>query len=507
MTSRAHPVESVRSAERPLIEAAAAAGDPDEVMRRAAAGLAHHTAALLRERTGGLYGRSVLLLVGSGDNGGDALYAGAMLRARGCRVDAVLLDRDRAHARGLEALRRAGGGVVVAESWQLGGSRLPTPDVAIDGVVGLGGSGPLRAPAGEIVAGLHAAGVPWVAVDLPSGVDADTGTVHTPHVPATLTVTFGLLRRAHLLASPACGRVELVDIGLAEPPAGSGTVLRPDRAEIGRAWPVPGPADDKYTQGVVAIRAGSERYPGAGVLSVSAAVAATSGMVRYVGSGAGPVLAARPEVVCHPTVAEAGTAQAWVVGPGAGTGTDAIADITAVLAHGRPTLLDADALTCLAAHPVLLRSATAPVLLTPHGGEFDRLTGGWDRADRPGALRRYVAGLRDRGIEATVLLKGRVTLIDDGEVTSAIDSGASWAATAGSGDVLSGIAGALLAHAATGEIHSLAGPAAAAATLHGEAARLAAHRHDVRPAGPGAPIGASDLVAALPAAVASLRDA
>ena len=241
------------------------------------------------------------------------------------------------------------------------------------------------------------------------------------------------------------------------------------------------------------------------MLSVSAAVAATSGMVRYVGSGSGPVLAARPEVVCHPSVAEAGTAQAWVVGPGAGTGQETIADIDAVLAKGRPTLLDADALTCIAAHPVLLRSATAPVLLTPHGGEFDRLTGGWDRADRPGALRRYVADLRDRGIEATVLLKGRVTLVDDGEVTYAIDAGSSWAATAGSGDVLSGIAGALLANAATHEIHSLAGPAAAAATLHGQAARLAAHRHDTRPQGPGAPIGASDLLAEVPAAVSALR--
>lgn len=584
MTSRAYSVEAVRSAERPLIEAAAAAGDPDAVMRRAAAGLAHHTAALLRERTGGLYGRSVLLLVGSGDNGGDALYAGAMLRQRGCRVDAVLLDPARAHARGLAALRRAGGRAVDAGAG-LGsaagraseariapnplpgmGIRYPSrgsgsaggvadfgrgmPDVAVDGIVGLGGSGPLREPAGQIVTALAEAGVPWVAVDLPSGVDADTGTVHTPHVPATLTVTFGMLRRAHLLASPACGRVEVVDIGLTEPDVGPdagrdaepraglraeqsaapGVILRPSLAEVGRAWPVPGPADDKYSQGVVAIRAGSEKYPGAAVLSVSAAVAATSGMVRYVGSGADRVLAARPEVVCHPSVAEAGTAQAWVVGPGAGTGPEGIADIDAVLAHGRPTLLDADALTCIAAHPVLLRSATAPVLLTPHGGEFDRLTGGWDRADRAGALRRYVAGLRERGIEATVLLKGRVTLIDDGQVTYAVDAGSSWAATAGSGDVLAGVAGALIAHAATGSSTSQAGtsssqadqsrspagpspslawPAAAAVILHGHAAHRAAYRaahsRDLGPGGPGAPIGASDLLAALPGAIADLR--
>ncbi|MFN3602451.1 MAG: bifunctional ADP-dependent NAD(P)H-hydrate dehydratase/NAD(P)H-hydrate epimerase [Dietzia sp.] len=496
---RAHPVEAIRAAERPLIEAATAAGDPDAVMRRAAAGVAHHTAALLRGRTGGVYGRSVLLIVGSGDNGGDALYAGVVLRGRGCRVDAVLLARDRVHERGLAALRRAGGRIHHAESV---GSHLPVPDVAVDGVVGLAGRGPLRDPAAWIVENLTAAGVPWVAVDLPSGVDADTGTVHEPHVPAAITVTFGLLRRAHLLASPVCGRVEVVDIGLAGPTTGPGTLVSPSRPDVGRTWPVPGPDDDKYSQGVVAIRAGSGRYPGAAVLCASAAVAATSGMVRYVGSGGEAVVAARPEVVCHPTVADSGRAQAWVVGPGAGTGTDAVSDIDAVLARGRPTVLDADALTCVATHPVLLRSATAPVLLTPHAGEFDRLTGGWDRADRPGALRRYVTGLRDRGVEATVLLKGRVTLVDDGETTWSVDVGSSWAATAGSGDVLSGVVGALLANG-MGADGAVAWPAVAAAVAHGEAARVAARRTG----GAGAPIGAGDLLSALPAAISALRGA
>ena len=504
MTTSAHPVEAIRAAERPLLESAAATGDPDAVMRRAAAGVAHHTATLLRDRTGAVYGRSVVLLVGSGDNGGDALYAGAALRARGCRVEAVLLDPARAHPRALAALRRAGGRVSGPDTATAPdtatGPVAARPDVVIDGVVGLAGSGPLRAPAAGIVADFASAGAMFVSVDLPSGVDADTGTVHPAHVQADLTVTFGALRRAHLLASPACGRVEVVDIGMEAIPDGPRSVRRPDPVEVGRAWPVPGPGDDKYTQGVVAIRAGSARYPGAAVLCASAAVAATSGMVRYVGSGAEAVIAARPEVVCHPTVAEAGTAQAWVVGPGAGTHAEAVADIDAALALGRPTVLDADALTCVAAHPVLLRSATAPVLLTPHAGEFDRLTGGWDRADRAGALRRYVAGLRDRGIDATVLLKGRVTLVDDGETTWSVDAGSSWAATAGSGDVLSGIVGALLAGGAvTGG--AAAWPAVAAAVVHGEAARAAA----LRTGAAGAPIGASDLVAAIPGVISALR--
>src|SRR5699024_6036347 len=154
------------------------------------------------------------------------------------------------------------------------------------------------------------------------------------------------------------------------PAPGPDSVSAPGRPEVGRPWPAPGPADDKYTQGVVAVRAGSERYPGAAVLTVSAAVAATSGKVRYVASGSGPGRCARAEVVCHTSVAGAGRAQAWLVGPGGGTDAAALAEIRDVLATGRPTVLDADALTCVAEHPVLLRDVTGPVLLTPHGGEF-----------------------------------------------------------------------------------------------------------------------------------------
>src|SRR5699024_10834945 len=206
----------------------------------------------------------------------------------------------------------------------------------------------------------------------------------------------------------------------------------------------------------------------------------------------------------------------------------AVAEIRGILATRRPTVLDADSLTCVAEHPVLLRDVTGPVLLTPHGGEFDRLTGGWDRDDRAGALRRYVAGLRDRGVDATVLLKGRGTLVDDGESTWAVDAGSSWAATAGAGDALSGVAGALTADepgrgsqtdwsagsgdarcGVAGALHAhgaghgtpTAWAAVSAAGAHGEAARSAA----LRAGGAGAPIGASDLIAALPGAISALR--
>lgn len=504
----AHPVSVVRAAERPLIEAAEAAGDPDAVMRRAATGVAHHTAALLRSRGHALHGARVLLLVGSGDNGGDALYAGARLRARGCAVDALLTAPGRVHARGLAALRRAGGRV-----WDGPGAvtaRAGEWDVAVDGVVGLSGTGPLREPAGRVVAALEAAGVPLVAVDLPSGVDADTGVAYPPHVRAAVTVTFGLLRRAHLLAAPECGRVELVDIGPMDVAAGEGphdaeTVSAPDAAEVGARWPVPGAADDKYSQGVVAVRAGSGRYPGAAVLCASAAVAATSGMVRYVGPCGDAVLARRPEVVRHPTVREAGRAQAWVAGPGMGTDDDAVAGLDAILSLGTPVLVDADGLAVLAEHPGLLRGRDAPVLLTPHAGEFARLAGREVGPDRAGSLRGYVTGLRARGVDATVLLKGRVTLVDDGERLLAVDAGASWGATAGSGDVLSGVAGALLAHGAAAPDGPgwVARVAADAAVAHAAAAR-----HAAAPDGPGtagAPIGASELLGALHPAIRGLR--
>ena len=530
----AYSVAEIRAAEAPLISAAADRGDPDAVMRRAAAGVDSAVRRLLRQRPGKLYGAHVLLLVGSGDNGGDALYAGATLRSAGVAVTALLLG-SRVHERALAAFRRAGGRVLdgaaeeatgaTAEAANGSGMTTPAPpDVAVDGVVGLGGRGPLREPAASVVTDLHSTGVPIVAVDIPSGVDADTGIAHDPSVRATTTVTFGAYRRAHLLASPQCGDVEFVDIGLTLPDHPADPLTTVFATAAGARWPVPGPADDKYTQGVVAVRAGSPKYPGAAVLSAVAAVAATSGMVRYCGPGVEEVLRVRPEIVAAGGVTSTGRAQAWVAGPGMGTGPDAVADLDAILGRGVPTLLDADALTCVADFPALLRRRKAPIVLTPHAGEFTRLTGRelTPESDRSAELRAYLQRLREQGVDATVLLKGRVTLVDDGVRQYAVDAGSSWAATAGSGDVLSGLAGALLA-ARTEE--SPATVLADAATLHSVAALRAAGRHDPggRSEGPqyvagqapgsqapgsqavGAPIGASDLLAAIPGTIADLR--
>ncbi|MCK8615950.1 NAD(P)H-hydrate dehydratase [Gordonia sp. C13] len=473
MPTRYLTADEVRDAER-------ASGDllaSGTLMRRAAHGVAQAVAAELN-RAGGCYGRSVGVVVGAGDNGGDALFAAAELARRGVAAHAVLLAPEKAHPAGLRAFRAAGGRVDDALPGGL--------DAVIDGVVGIGGRGPLRPAAATVFAGLDPE-TTIVAVDLPSGVDADTGEVHTPAVRADVTVTFGFPRRAHLLAAPQCGRVTVVDIGIGDP-------TEPDARQLISYsddeidWPAPGPYDDKYTQGVVGVIAGSHRYPGAAILSAGAAATATSGMTRYVGSAHAEVVSHFPEVVAAPDLADAGRVQAWAVGPGMGTDAAATATLRTVLDSDLPVLVDADALTIVSNDPDLVAGRTAPTLLTPHAGEFARLTGREVGADRLTA----VADLASRwGV--TVLLKGRITLVADpvGRVVGN-DAGSSWAATAGAGDVLAGIAGSLLA---AGRSPQEAG--AWAARVHAHAALLASR---------GAPIGASALLAALRPAIRVLRN-
>ena len=281
-----YSADAIREAEAPLL-----ASLPDgALMRRAANGLADAIARELVLQTGGIAGRSVCAVVGSGDNGGDALWAVTFLRRRGAAAAAVLLNPERANEKALAAFRKAGGRVVQSVP--------ATSDLVIDGVVGISGSGPLRAAAAEVFAAVEAAAIPVVAVDIPSGVDVNTGAVSGAAVNAALTVTFGGLKPVHALGD--CGRIELVDIGLDLP---SADVMSFDAADVAARWPMPGPKDDKYTQGVTGVLAGSATYPGAAVLCSGAAVAATSGMVRYAGSAAQQVLSHWPEVIASPSPA------------------------------------------------------------------------------------------------------------------------------------------------------------------------------------------------------------
>lgn len=479
-----YSADAIRAAEAPLL-----ASLPDGVlMGRAAYGLATAIGAELRMRTGGVAGRRICAVVGSGDNGGDALWAATFLRRRGAAADAVLLNPEKTHAKGLAAFRRAGGRVVSAIS--------PGTDLVIDGVVGISGRGALRPDAAAV---FEANAVPVVAVDIPSGIDVQTGAADGPHVRAALTVTFGGLKSVHALGE--CGRVELVDIGLDLAPS---DLVGFEAADVRTRWPIPGPHDDKYTQGVTGVLSGSSTYPGAAVLSTGAAVAATSGMVRYAGTAAPQVLSRWPEVVAAPSPREAGRVQAWAVGPGLGTDEAARAALHFALESDLPVIVDADGLTMLADDPGPLTGRSATTVLTPHAGEFQRLAGNPPGTDRVAATRDLAQRL---GV--TVLLKGNVTVIAEpgsagrsgatgGSGTAATylnPAGQSWAATAGSGDVLTGIIGALLAAGLpAGEA------AAAAAFVHSRAANLSAADPGPSPA----PTSASRILAHVRAAIASL---
>jgi ADP-dependent NAD(P)H-hydrate dehydratase / NAD(P)H-hydrate epimerase len=507
----AHTVADVRVAEQALM-----AKVPDgALMQRAAAGLAAICATLLDR----VYGARVVVLAGSGDNAGDALYAGARLAGRGASVIAIAAG-SRLHEAATKELLARGGRVIAgagesalagAEKGGLAGaesalaaqaeSAIAAADLIIDGLTGIGGRGGLREPAATLARlseGARRDGALVIAVDLPSGIDADSGEVHGSAIRADVTVTFGTLKPGLLIdpGASCAGPAELIDIGLG-PYLPAPAVISLQAADVAAMLPRPSAESDKYRRGVLGLVAGSEQYTGAAVLSAGGAIKGGAGMVRLVSAAAtiGVVRDHWPEAVLttydpeQPAQAidSAGRVQAWAVGPGIGTGETAHALLATVLASDVPVLVDADGITVLAAHRDLL-SRRAPTLITPHAGELARLLNA-DRADIE-ARRLHYARAAAAQLGITVLLKGSTTVIaepDAGRPVRVNSTGSSWLATAGSGDVLSGLAGSLLAQGLPP-----AAAAAAAAYLHGMAGRLAARD---------APIGASDLISDIPTAI------
>ncbi|MFI5487627.1 NAD(P)H-hydrate dehydratase [Micromonospora echinaurantiaca] len=482
-------VADVRAAEAGLM----ATLPPGTLMQRAAAGLARRCALLLADR-GGVYAARVLLLVGSGDNGGDTLYAGARLARRGAAVSALLLNPGRAHAGGLAAFRAAGGRLV---------DRPPAVvDLVLDGIVGIGASGGLRETADQLAASLvrHCGRdgdrATVVAVDVPSGVAVDSG--HVPlaasgrpnAVRADVTVTFGALKPALVVgpAAPLAGQVELVDIGLAPWLRGTPALRVTEWSDVVDWWPRLGAASEKYSRGVVGVATGSATYPGAAVLSVGGALAGPTGMVRYAGGARADVLHQHPSVIATGRVADAGRVQAWVCGSGLGTGEEAAGELRAVLAAPVPVVLDADALTLLVDGSLAdqLRKRDAPIVVTPHDREFTRLCGESPGTDRVAATLRLAAWMN-----AVVLLKGDRTVIGTPDGRAYVNpTGTPALATGGTGDVLAGLLGSLLAAGVPA-----ARAAAMAAYLHGLAGREAAR---------GGPVTAPDVADALRPVLARL---
>lgn len=451
--------EQVRAAEAPLLES----GQGPELMRRASWGLAAAVLNLLRER-GTVYGARVAGLIGSGNNGGDGLWALTFLRRRGVDAAAVL-TRGRAHQEALQAFLQAGGRVV---------EEIPDQtDIVIDAVLGTGFSGEFRAPQ------LPEAAV-VVACDLPSGVDADTGEVRGSAPAARHTVTFGGLKLGLLAGDGGhlSGRLHTVDIGLGDHlPTPRAQVLSPDW-DPASSWRPPQNTDHKYSRGTVHVLAGSQQYPGAAQLTVGAALNTGVGMVTLEAAEEvrQQVLTVAPEVVGVPTGAGSEDrlekARAVVVGPGLGDQAAqlevASATIEEAVRRALPCVVDASALALV---PEL--TLRAEVLLTPHGGEARRMAQGLRLKRAEELLSSDPVGAAEalaEGTGATVLLKGATTVIASpaGE-TLLHRAQVPGLATAGSGDVLSGVLGAVLA-TQQGRL-TVAECAALAVGLHAQAAR------------------------------------
>lgn len=419
-----------------------------ELMQRAASGLARVIGdELSGGRPGALRGRSVLLAVGPGNNGGDALYAGVRLLRRGVRVTAWR-TADVVHADGWASFVSTGGRVVD----ELGALELlGDVDLVVDGILGLGGRGGLRGPAAVFAQACEDTGTRVVSVDLPSGLEGDSCRAFDSFG-ADVTVTFGGRKACQVLqpAASRCGRIEVIDIGL---DLDGGVLTGWTAADVAAHYPWPGPESDKYSRGAVGIDTGSAAYPGAAVLSCLGAVYGGAGFVRYLGPAGAAVVVALPNVVTAP-----GRVQAWLLGSGWGERPDGAAVVAERLAEGLPAVLDADAIGLLAPG-----AGRPDVLLTPHAGELARLLG----VDRADVVADPLAAVRRAASEtgATVLLKGATQYVaaPSGAVTVAV-SGPAWTAQAGSGDTLAGLCAAMLAAGRTARESALLGASLQAIT-------------------------------------------
>lgn len=369
----------------------------------------------------------VVVVVGPGNNGGDGLFAAAALAAD--REVLLWLALGSAHEAGLAAAFEAGcrevDAVETVES-------LPDAALVIDALVGIGGRAGLPETVATFAAAAETLGVPVLSVDLPSGLDADTGVAH-PSFHADCTVTFAAPKHCHVVGEAAerCGDLVVADIGV---PVGDTGVSVAEESDVARWWPVPGPRSHKYTRGVVGLDTGSAEYPGAALLSCAGALHAGPGMVRYLGGAPQDLVLPRfPSVVLGD-----GRVQALVLGSGWGDLDDSSDRIVAAIARDVPLVLDADALRLL---PIALPDGS---LLTPHAGELARMLD-LERADVDadpmGSARRAAAKFG-----ATVLLKGGTQYVatPTGAVTIAV-RGPAWTGQAGSGDILAGVCGTLLA--------------------------------------------------------------
>jgi hydroxyethylthiazole kinase-like uncharacterized protein yjeF len=412
--------------------------------------------------------RETLVLCGAGNNGGDGYVIAARLRERGVRVRVAASDEPATDA--AREARQAWGGVV-----ETLGDAHPAP-LVIDALFGTGLSRPLKEEMVEPASRLLAAAARRVAVDLPSGISTDDGAVMTEMPPAHCTVALGALKRAHRLmpAAARCGEVVVADIGLADLPRRVVEIGRPSISE-------PGFEANKYTRGKVLVVAG--KMPGATMLSSLAAQRAGAGYVELLGVEGEGI----PHALVRRGWDDSALADkrigAIVIGPGLGMDEEARRRLGLAIEANHPLVLDADALSLLAKDGLdRLPARKAQTVLTPHAGEYARLF-----PDAEGtALDKTLAGARASG--AILLLKGACTVVAHPDGRAAIGAPApAWLASAGTGDVLAGILGTMLA-----QMDDPFEAAQAAVWLHSEAARRA-----------GPVLIADDLIEELPGAIAA----
>lgn len=497
---RAYRAADVRSAEEPLLEA----GEP--LMERASYAVANRAVQFIRSKGMRVPGSTVLAIAGHGNNGGDALHAAAYLARRGMSVTAVY--HDSAHEAGLEAARSAR-----VRLHDLASADDPDAllrklafdaGIWIDGMLGIGASGGAREPYSHWIEVLsHERQVspdePFViAVDIPSGLGVDSATVPGPVLRADATVAMGCAKPAHLLppARHYCGEVEVVELGLFAHLPSEPAVIELSDADVADTWDIPSIDDHKYTRGVVGMMTGSSTYPGAAVLGVGGALATGPGMVRYLGNSEG-VLRRYPEVVSAD-----GQVQAWVIGSGLDDDAGASRFLQRALEDEVPVVLDAGAIALLGDFDV-----PSTVVITPHEGELTALLNARGESisrDQVHAAPARAARLAATLTGATVLLKGATDVVAAPAGPLYAQGGApAWRATAGTGDVLAGILGGLLAGYGDelkelGAGHGVPARLAAAAThIHASAATIASGAGESI----GAPISASDIVDALPAVI------
>lgn len=441
--------------------AAVAAGIPPLIlMERAAAG-----AALAIARTWSP--RPALILCGPGNNGGDGYGIAQHLGARGFDITIAALGPASAAPASVIAARWPGQVIALSQA--------PPAALLVDALFGTGLSRPLSEEVQVQLRRLAAAGPDVAAIDIVSGVDADTGTDLGAVLEADLTIAFATAKRGHLVGPGAarCGRLVTVDIGLEPGPAPLRIVPRPRRLPLARDV-------HKFQRGAVLVVEGEARRGGASRLTALAALRSGAGLVTIAGDGQD--LPAAAVMRCDDQAGQAMLADprldAIAIGPGLREPLRAQRWLEMLLVGTVPVVIDAGALGLCD-----VRGARPPVVLTPHEGEFGRLFGP-PGTDRIGAV---AAAAAETG--AVVLLKGSATIIAAPDGRVAINRHAApWLATAGSGDVLTGIIASLIAQGLEPFDAARAG-----AWLHGDAGRRG---------GPG--LIADDLVALLPSVLAAL---